>query len=109
MSKSTLSEGEIFFGIVENDGTRSSLIKRQPTQAELESLWNSYPELFSGTCECGAKNYIFAHTIRTHRILNRVEESAVTFICPECGKRVTLGANYQLSQMRMNVLKDAVK
>ena len=107
MSKSTLSEEEIFFGIVENDGTRSSLIRQQPTLQELEVLWETHPDLFSGTCECGHKNYIYGHTITVcDGNPRQVATSYVSYYCPSCGQRCTKGANYFRAQERIVVLNE---
>ena len=102
MCKSTLKEEDIFFGIVENDGKRSSIIKRQPTLQELEVLWKERPDLFAGTCECGCKNYIYDHMLTLREDSpNVVAASYVTFYCPNCKKRATKGANYQISKLRI--------
>ena len=105
MCKSTLKEEDIFFGIVENDGTRSSIIKRQPTLQELEVLWRERPDLFAGTCECGRRNYIYGHTITVQEgNPNTVAASYVNYLCPFCGKHSTKGANYYRAQERISVL-----
>lgn len=102
MCTSALKEGEIFFGIIEKDGSRSSIVKKQPTESELKTLWEKYPELFSHTCECGKKCYIYSHILEVKG--KKVTRSSVSTICPDCGKRITLGANYQLAQMRIGVI-----
>lgn len=102
MCASTLKEEEIFFGIIGKDNNRSSVVKRQPTESELKALWEKYPELFSRTCECGHKAYIYSHTIEAKG--GTVTRSTVSLFCPTCRERITLGANYQQSQMRIAVI-----
>ena len=104
MQKFTVSQEEIFFGIVAGDGTRTSIIRKQPSRAELKQLWQEYHDLFAGQCECGATNYIYSHIITRRRIFRGVKTSVVAYICPECGRRSTLGANYQKAQKRVEVL-----
>ena len=105
MSKSALNEGDIFFGIVWNDGKHSSIIKRQPTLQELEVLWKDRPDLFAGSCECGRRNYIYGHTITVQDgNPNTVAASYVNCFCPVCGKHSTKGANFFRAQERISVL-----
>lgn len=102
MYNSTLKNEEIFFGFVYTDGRRSSLVKRQPTLPELEMLWAKHPELFASNCECGEKRYVYSHIVEPlESDPGRVGRSYVQNICPHCGKRVSLGANYQVSQLRI--------
>ena len=106
MCISTLKKGEIFFGIVKEDGSRSSIVKKQPTESELKTLAGKYPELFACTLECGHTSFLYSHIIKTSGTI--VTRSTLHFICPDCGKRLTLGANYQKSQMRVNVINGLV-
>ena len=104
MQKITVSQEEIFFGIVAGNGTRTSIIRKQPSRSELEQRWQEYHDLFAGQCECGATNYIYSHIITRRRIFRGVKTSVVAYICPECGRRSNLGANYQKAQKRVEVL-----
>lgn len=102
MYNSTLKNEEIFFGFVYTDGRRSSLVKRQPTPPELETLWAKHPELFGSNCECGEKRYVYSHIVEPlESDPGRVGRSYVKIICPHCGKMLSLGANYQVSQLRI--------
>ena len=90
MKKFTVSEEEIFFGIVAGDGTRTSIIRKQPSRAELEQLWQEYHDLFAGQCECGATNYIYSHIITRRRIFRCVKTSVVASL-PRVWQKVNPG------------------
>lgn len=106
MSKLTLKDEEVFFGFIHADGSREGFIKNQPTVELLQKVWELRPELFAGTCECRETNFIFSHIVKVKAfITTQVETSYVEFICPVCGKRTKLGANYQLAQRRIDFLK----
>lgn len=106
MSKLTLKDEEIFFGFIHADGSREGFIKNQPTVEQLQKVWELSPELFAGTCGCGATNFVFGHVVKVNALIpTQVETSCVEFICPVCGKRTKLGANYQLAQFRIDFLK----
>lgn len=86
------------------------MLRRQLTKAELETLWAEYPSLFTHPCSCGAMSYNYSHVVRTREAEpNVVKSSIVSYICPECGCRKHLGANYHFSQLRnrtMNAFLD---
>ena len=107
MCTSLLKEEEIFFGIIDKKGNRSSIVNRQPTLAELQTLWERYPELFSHECECGQKCYIYGHILKTR--FRIASHSSVLLICPSCGKRIELSANFQMAQMRIGAINEMVK
>lgn len=105
MYNSTIKSEEIFFGFVHGDGTRSSLVKRQPTHPELEKLWATHPELFGCNCMCGEKAYVYSHIVEpSESEPGRVGKSYVRIICPHCGSRTDLGANYMVSQLRIRAI-----
>lgn len=106
MSNSTFMQEEPFFGFENESGVQEGFTGRQPSVEELERLSEKYPELFSRQCpECGGRSIIVRHIVRTDRLSRTVSQSFVEFLCPQCGHRYSCGANYQLAQMRISVLK----
>ena len=107
MCSNTLREDEIFFGIVSHDAsTRSSLVKRQPTLAELEVLRKEHPFMFSHRCECGATAWLYSHVITTREDNPHMVASSLVYLhCPECGRRFSLGANYHLQHLALKEIE----
>lgn len=110
MEKYPISQEEIFFGIIRADGSRSSLAKRQPSVDELAELRRRFPFGYTHRCECGATSNLYSHILRTQvDDPNRVESSTVHHLCPECGRRVALGANYHLMSYAYSFMKKLIE
>lgn len=106
MKQSFLKDEDIFFGFEFADSSREGFISVQPDVKTLLELSGKHPELFSGICpDCGSGSIIFSHKVRTDATHTSVAASTVEYCCPECGKRYSLGANYQLAQLRIDILK----
>ena len=107
MCKSKLTEEEIFFGTIDQEGKKDSLIPRQPSIEELKKVWESATEAFSAKCDCGARMYAYFHILEFKETGNRsVIANRVSFFCPNCGKKETLGGNYFRAQERLSILKE---
>jgi len=104
-----LNPGEIFFGFVNPDGTRSSMLEAPLSCEKLQLLWKKYPELFSHRCDDGSTAYIYGHTISINGKGNNIVGSVLFLVRPSDGTRITLGANIQRSRIRIETINAELK
>ena len=108
MCSKPLSNEEIIFGTVFNDGHFSSLLHYTPTAEQLKLLWEKYDNFFAhNSCEeCGHKSYAFADKLKEDPgNPGHVGYHEMVFFCPHCGTRKGYGGNFFRSQAILGAIK----